>query len=279
MLYKTLKTGAAIAALLSMTAMALAAELPDDIKQAGKLMVGTERDHPPMEFVDPKTNELVGFDVDLIQAIAKHLGTKVEFVHSRFEGLTPNLQSNRINLIISGMYDTPKRRASFDFIDYLSAGTTFYTLDANKEIQQPKDFCGKTVTTNRGTTYPDSVKKWSDENCVAAGLSAIDVITDTDMASEFLYLNQGRAVGSVQGTEALPTVLASKDGPFRVVGKPFTNVRIGIGFNKTDVELRDAVLAALKEVFASGEYDTLLKKWGIEASRLEAPTVNAGEAP
>lgn len=278
MIKKLMATAVLFASILPVTAIH-AQTLPQAIKDAGVLMIGMERDHPPMEFIDPKTNELVGFDVDLIQAITKKLGVKAEFVHSRFEGLTPNLQSGRINLIISGMYDTPKRRENFDFIDYLSAGTTFYTLDATKDIQEPKDFCGEVVTTNRGTTYPDSVKKWSDENCVAAGLSPIEVITDTDMASEFLYINQGRAAGSVQGTEAIPTVLASKEGPFRVVGKPFTNVRIGIGFNKADTELRDAVLAAFTEIHKSGEYDALLKKWGIEASRLDAPTVNAGDAP
>lgn len=278
MIKKLMATAVLVASILP-AANLQAQSLPKAIKDAGVLMIGMERDHPPMEFIDPKTNELVGFDVDMIQLIAKKLDVKTEFVHSRFEGLTPNLQSDRINLVISGMYDTPKRRENFDFIDYLSAGTTFYTLDASKDIKEPKDFCGKTVTTNRGTTYPDSVKKWSEQNCVAAGLPAIDVITDTDMASEFLYINQGRAQGSVQGTEAIPTVLASKEGPFRVVGKPFTNVRIGIGFNKKDSALREAVLAAFTEIHKSGEYDALLKKWGIEASRLDAPTVNAGDAP
>jgi polar amino acid transport system substrate-binding protein len=166
-----------------------------------------------------------------------------------------------------------------NFINYLSAGAVFFTLDANKDIQEPKDLCGKVVTANRGTSYPDSVTKWSDVNCVAVGLPAIEVITDTDMASEFLYLNQGRAVGSVQGTEAIPTVLASKEGPFRTISKPFTNVLLGIGFNKADAELRDAVMAAVQEVFASGEYTALVEKWGLQASALTAPTINAGEAP
>src|SRR5690606_36242402 len=142
---------------------------------------------------------LVGFDVDLINAVAAKLGVDVNQVHSRFEALTPNLQTNRIDLIISGMYDTPARRENFDFINYLSAGAVFYTLDSSTDIQEPLDLCGKVVTANRGTSYPDSVKKWSDENCVAAGLAPMEVITDTDMASEFLYLNQNRAQGSVQG--------------------------------------------------------------------------------
>lgn len=266
------------AALLFSTA-AWAQALPERIAAAGQINVGIERDHPPMEFVDPKTGELVGFDVDLINAIAQELGVKLAYVHSRFEGLTPNLQSKRIDLIISGMYDTPARRDNFDFIDYLSAGAVFYTLDKHSEIQKPLDLCGKVVTANRGTSYPGSVEKWSTENCVPAGLPAIEVITDTDMASEFLYLNQGRAQGSVQGTEAIPTVLASKEGPFRTLGGPFTDVKVGIGFRKDDAELRDAVLAGLEKVFASGKYSELIAKWGLEASVLDKPTVNQGAAP
>lgn len=269
--------GVSVALLLTTTAWAQ--QLPERIVAAGQINVGIERDHPPMEFVDPNTGELVGFDVDLINAVAQELGVKLAYVHSRFEGLTPNLQSKRIDLIISGMYDTPARRDNFDFIDYLSAGAVFYTLDRNTDIQKPLDLCGKVVTANRGTSYPGSVEKWSTENCVPAGLPAIEVITDTDMASEFLYLNQGRAQGSVQGTEAIPTVLASKEGPFRTLGGPFTDVKIGIGFRKDDAELRDAVLAALEKVFASGKYSELVAKWGLEASAIDKPTVNQGAAP
>lgn len=269
--------GVSVALLLTTTAWAQ--QLPERIVAAGQINVGIERDHPPMEFVDPNTGELVGFDVDLINAVAQELGVKLAYVHSRFEGLTPNLQSKRIDLIISGMYDTPARRDNFDFIDYLSAGAVFYTLDKNTDIQKPLDLCGKVVTANRGTSYPGSVEKWSTENCVPAGLPAIEVITDTDMASEFLYLNQGRAQGSVQGTEAIPTVLASKEGPFRTLGGPFTDVKIGIGFRKDDTELRDAVLAALEKVFASGKYSELVAKWGLEASAIDKPTVNQGAAP
>ncbi|MER8827484.1 ABC transporter substrate-binding protein [Mesorhizobium sp. M0938] len=232
-----------------------------------------------MEFIDPASGELVGFDVDLINAIAKELGVKLEYVHSRFEGLTPNLQSKRIDLIISGMYDTPARRENFDFVDYLSAGAVFFTLDKNTDIQKPLDLCGKVVTANRGTSYPGSVEKWSTENCIPAGLPAIQVITDTDMASEFLYLNQGRAVGSVQGTEAIPTVLASKEGPFRTLSGPFTNVKLGIGFRKEDPELRDAVLAAAEKVFTGGKYAELIAKWNLGASAIEKPSLNAGAAP
>lgn len=277
---KTLKSLAASVAFLALAGQALAQNLPQSLIDAGALNIGIERDHPPMEYIDPDTGELVGFDVDLINAIADRLGLDLNYVHSRFEGLVPNLQSNRIDLIISGMYDTPARRENnMTFIDYLSAGAVFYTLDANTEIQEPLDICGKVVTANRGTSYPDSVRKWSDENCVAAGLPAITVITDTDMATEFLYLNTGRADASLQGTEAIPTVLASEEGPFRTVGGPFTSVMIGIGFRSDDQQLRDAVFATLEDLFEEGVYSELVAKWGLEASALAAPTIDKGDAP
>ncbi|MBE2277516.1 MAG: ABC transporter substrate-binding protein [Rhodobacteraceae bacterium] len=274
-------TATATAAVALLAALpALAQELPARIAEAGGLNVGIERDHPPMEFIDPVTGELVGFDVDLITAVAAELGTELKFVHSRFEGLIPNLQSNRIDLVISGMYDTPVRREnSIDFIDYLSAGAVFYTLDANADIQEPLDICGRVVSANRGTSYPETVTKWSDENCIPAGLDPIAVITDTDMATEFLYLKTGRADASLQGTEAIPTVLASEEGPFRTIGGPFTNVMVGIGFRADDSETRDAVFAALQKVFEKGVYAELIGKWGLEASALAAPTINQGEAP
>lgn len=271
---------ATIATVALITLPATAQDLPDRITVAGTINVGIERDHPPMEYIDPDTGDLIGFDVDLIAAIAAELGVEVNHVNSRFEGLVPNLHSNRIDLIISGMYDTPVRRENnIDFIDYLSAGAVFYTLDARDDIQEPMDICGLVVSANRGTSYPDTVTKWSDENCIPAGLDPIAVITDTDMATEFLYLNTGRADASLQGTEAIPTVLASQEGPFRTVGGPFTDVMVGIGFRADDSELRDAVFAALETVFAEGTYGELITKWGLDASALDAPSINQGVAP
>lgn len=279
-MFRPMTAMATAAAALLATLPASAQDLPARIADAGAINVGIERDHPPMEFIDPASGELVGFDVDLIAAIAGELGVEINHVHSRFEGLVPNLQSNRIDLIISGMYDTPARSENnIDFIDYMSAGAVFYTLDARDDIQEPLDICGKVVSANRGTSYPDTVTKWSDENCIPAGLDPIAVITDTDMATEFLYLNTGRADASLQGTEAIPTVLASDQGPFRTVGGPFTDVMIGIGFRADDAELRDAVFAALETVFADGVYAELIAKWGLEASALAAPSINQGVAP
>ena len=105
-----------------------------------------------------------------------------------------------VDMIISGFYDTPKRRPMFDFIDYLKAGAQFYTLESLKEIQQLTDLCGKTITTTRGTSYPDTVKVWSEKNCVGAGKEPITVIVDTDLGQQVANLKQGRAVAANEPT-------------------------------------------------------------------------------
>ena len=85
-------------------------------------------------------------------AMAKVLGLKVEYQDGAFESMTPALPSERVNMIMSGFYDLPKRRPMFTFIDYLRAGAQFYTLISHPEIKELADLCGKTITTSRGTS-------------------------------------------------------------------------------------------------------------------------------
>ena len=169
--------------------------LPPDIEKSKVLRVALNTGYPPLEMRDPKTNEIIGFDIDLAAAIAKVLGVKIEYQDGAFENMTPALQSGRVDMIMSGFYDIPKRRPMFEFIDYLKAGAQFYTLTSLSELQKLTDLCGKTITTTRGTSYPDTVKAWSEKNCVAAGKEPITVMVDTDLGQQLTNLKTERAVG------------------------------------------------------------------------------------
>jgi polar amino acid transport system substrate-binding protein len=105
------------------------------------------------------------------------------------------------------------------------------------------------------------------------------VITDTDMASEFLYLNQGRADGSSRAPRRFrPCWQARKARSARLAGPSPTSCSASVSA-RTTAKLRDAVFAALQKVFEKGVYAELIGKWGLEASALAAPTINQGEAP
>jgi polar amino acid transport system substrate-binding protein len=87
------------------TGVSEAQKLPEDIAASKVIKVAVNSGYPPMEMKDDKTGELTGFDIDLMAAMAKVLGLKVEYQDGAFEAMTPALQSERVNMIMSGFYD------------------------------------------------------------------------------------------------------------------------------------------------------------------------------
>jgi len=95
----------------------------DEIKKRGYLIVGTEATFPPFEFVDEKTKEIVGFDIDIAREIAKALGVKLKVEDIAFDGLIPSLLTKKIDLIAAAMTITPERAKVVSFSDpYFTAG-------------------------------------------------------------------------------------------------------------------------------------------------------------
>ncbi|AYD03917.1 ABC transporter substrate-binding protein [Neorhizobium sp. NCHU2750] len=267
----------ALAAVLASTA-AHADGLPDRIKSAGKVVVANQPNYPPMEYKDPATNTLMGVDIDLGLALAKQLGTTVEWADIGFEQMVSSLETGRVDLIHSGMSDLPKRRETLDFLDYMKSGAQFYTLASNSDkIKVPTDFCGKTVGMSRRTSFPDETAKWSAANCEAKGLPAVKVVGTEGSADARAQLKQGRVDGAVQGSETLPYMTNLEKGTYAIIGEPFTAVYQGIAFSKKDPALRDAYVGALKALMASGEYKAIYTKNGLEGAMLDGIYIN-GEA-
>jgi polar amino acid transport system substrate-binding protein len=256
-----------------------AQKLPPEIAASKVVHVALNADYPPLELKDAKTGETTGFDIELGNAMAKVLGVKMDWQDGAFEQMSPSLQSGRVDMIMSGFYDLPKRRGNFDFIDYLIAGAQFYVPKANADIKTVTDLCGQTITTSRGTNFPDTTKAWSDKNCVAAGKPPLTVITDTDLGQQLSNLKQGRAVAAVQGLEAVPTIVEMDGNAYKPLGEPFSATLMGIAFTKADPTLRDAFVYALKAVIADGTYAALIKKWKLDLSAYTKVSLNEGPAP
>ncbi|MCQ1574200.1 ABC transporter substrate-binding protein [Neorhizobium galegae] len=266
-----------LAALLASTVVH-AEGLPDRIKSAAKVVVANQPNYPPMEYKDPATNTLMGVDIDLGVALAKQLGTKVEWADIGFEQMISSLETGRVDLIHSGMSDLPKRRDTLDFVDYMKSGAQFYTSAARKEeFKTPADFCGKTVGMSRRTSFPDETAKWSAANCEAKGFAAIKVVGTEGSADARAQLKQGRVDGAVQGSETLPYLMTLEKNTYAIVGEPITAVYQGIAFSKKDPALRDAYAGALKAIMASGEYKAIFVKHGLEGTMLDGIYIN-GEA-
>lgn len=270
----------ALGLLVAAASLAASAQaLPERIAKTKVIKIGVNGIYPPMEFKDVETGKLIGFDIDLGNAIAKELGVTLDWQDSAFEQLLPSLNTGRVDMILSGLNDRPARRETLDFVDYLNSGTQFYALASRPGTPTATDFCGKTIGTSRSTSFPAEIKTWSDANCVAAGKPPITVEGTADEMSARMQLKQGRFEAAAQGSETVPYVMTQEPNTFKAVGVPFGGVQQGMAFAKADTQLRDAVLAAFKKLIANGTYAAIVAKWHLQASAVKQAAVNGVPAP
>lgn len=261
---------------ISVTTVAAHAETAISVVSEGEFRVLNNPIYPPMEFVNEKTGEIDGFDVDLAKAIAKRLNLKPVFVKTSFSDLQNSLQTGRGDVIISGMSDTVARQGTMDMVDYIVSGPTFFTLKANKDqFPAQTDVCGKSVAGARTGTMPRDVGKWSDENCVASGKDAVKFEGVADSNAARLGMKQGRYEVVVQGSETLSWLVQIEPESYSIIGDPILNNDVfGIGFKKDNPQLRDAVAAIVNQMIDDGEYANLLDKWNLKTNAIEKAVVN-----
>src|SRR5690606_9677654 len=121
---------------------AIAATVPERIRQAGKLVVGVNVPYQPNEYRDA-SGEIVGFDVDLFDAVATTLGLRVDYVESAFEKIIPAIQAGTYDVGMSSITDSREREKQVDFTTYFSAGVQ-WAQRTGKDID-PDNACGKKV--------------------------------------------------------------------------------------------------------------------------------------
>lgn len=258
------------------TTWAAAADLPAAIKDKGFVAAGIMPNYPPMDFKDPASNQLTGVDYDLGMEIGKRLGLPIKWQETAFEQMVSGLATQRLDIVLSGMTDTPERQKTVDFVDYFKTGPQFYTLDRNKDIKEPTDLCGKKVGTSRRTTFPAEIAAWSAKNCEAAGKPAIVVVGAEGTADARTQLRQARLDAAVQGSETLPYVQAQEPGAYRILGTPMAYQLTGLGVGKNNPELSQAIIQALDAMIADGTYQAILKKWNLQQGGVAKAQLNSG---
>jgi polar amino acid transport system substrate-binding protein len=265
-----------VSAIALLTASAVSAETKLNLITDGEIRILTNPIYPPMEFVNPDTGTIDGFDVDLANAIAKKLNLTTVFVTSAFQELQSGLQTGRADMIISGMSDNVKRQASMDFVDYITSGPILFTTKGNAgQYKQTVDLCGKTVAGSRSTSFGDNVRDWSAANCEAKGKPAIKFEGTADSNAARMGMKQGRYDAVVQGIETIAYQMKLEPDTFILVGDPLlSNDTFGIGFKKDNTALRDAVATAFDEVIKDGTYAEILKKWGLVHNAVPKAVIN-----
>lgn len=258
----------------------LAHLLPDDIKNSGTIVAGSELTVPPMTFYEADGTTIKGINYDLANAMGKKLGVKFTFQQFAFAGLQPALKSGKINIIFDVINDTKQREQVLDFIDYVKAGNTLLLQDGNPDgIHSLADLCGHSVATPRGAYQAEIIKQQSTK-CTDSGKKPVTLKLYPSAPEARLQVQNGKMSAFIGNTPVL-VYLAKTAGD----GKTFDAVPVGgddlyfgIAFEKSNTQLRTAVDKALRAVMEDGTYDKILKKYGVGVIAMKAPKINGAHA-
>lgn len=222
-------------------------------KGSQKIVVATDATWPPMEFIDENKN-IVGFDIDLIKAIAEKAGFEVEIRNTAWDGIFAGLANGSYDVVISSVTITEERKKQMDFSEpYINAGQVIVVRKGTPGTTL-NDFKGRKMGGQIGTTGVMEIQMISEIN-----LKTYDEI---GLAIEDLYL--GRIDGVVvDAPTAANFVLQNpkyKDA-LMIVGEPFTEEYYGIAVRKGNKRLLDLINKGLAEVKKAGIDKELEKKW------------------
>jgi polar amino acid transport system substrate-binding protein len=237
---------------------------PPTIQAAGQLSVCVNLGTPPNEFGD-SAGDPIGAEIDLANAVAKHLGVKAKFVQLSFAGLIPALQAKQCDTIMSSLYIKPARQKVVDFVPYLTSGSAVAVAKANpRHITGYNDtLCGTKVLAITGSTGADLANAQS-ATCVKDGHSPIAVTLSDANDAGLQQIIAGQVDAYIDTAELLGYYQKKSNGAFKMLGQPFGPIQIGAATNKSDPKLHSELASALSAIEKSGQYATILSKWGME---------------
>jgi polar amino acid transport system substrate-binding protein len=262
--------GLAISTTTSATA---ATKLPANIAKAGVINIGIDATYSPNEFKD-KNGKVIGWEVDLFNAVAKKLGVKTNYVIAGFDTILAGVKAGKYDVGVSSFTDTKERQASVDFVNYFSAGTQWAVKTGVK--LDPDNACGKIVSAMTGSTQADDISAKS-EACTKAGKKAITLLTydSGEQATSAVIL--GRADATAADSPVLAYAVKQTKGKLALAGKIFGEAPYGIAVAKKST-LAPAIQEAFAAIKKDGTYDSILKKWGVEAGAVSKFTINGATA-
>ncbi len=208
----------------------------------------------PYQFQDPRNpSRIIGFEVEIADAIGRILGRPTEFVQNQWDGLVPGLGRGDYDMIISGLEITPDRVLVINFSrPYYVTFEQLAVRKDNDSIRSLEDCSGKTVGTLKGSLAER----------ILEGKPGIDVRSYDGQVNAYEDLLNGR-LDAVLMDHIIALYNVATQPELRMAGSPVGRLEYGIGIRKEDTQLLADVNRALSEMTSSGELRRILERWGL----------------
>nr|WP_269751437.1 bifunctional serine/threonine-protein kinase/transporter substrate-binding domain-containing protein [Mycolicibacterium mengxianglii] len=248
----------------------IAASVPADIRATGRLVVGVNVPYAPNEFRD-SYGELVGFDVDLMNAVARVLGLTADYRETTFETIMPSVQSGAFDVGMSSVTDTKAREAVVDFVTYFESGTLWAKRSGT--AVDPADACGLRVGVAFGVLQETEEIPAKSAACVAAGQPAIDKVVFTSQDDVTAALVAGDVDAMSADSPVTGFAIKVSGGSLESAGEVVDPAPYGWPVEKGSA-LAQSLRQALEQLMKTGEYRTIATMWGVEKGMIGVPVIN-----
>jgi len=219
----------------------------------GKLTVGSDLDFPPMEMLEGE--KPVGFDVDLMTAIAKEMGLEISYLPPQdFDALPALVNAGKFDVIASSMTINDERKKVIVFSDPYFESNQSIAMKAGSTYTSPADLKGKKVGVQSGTTG----EQWATENLKPAGAT---IVPFKKTSQAFAALQAGNVAAVVNDLPITNDIVKDASKGLAIVKQIPTGEMYGFAVAMENPGLATAINDALKKVRDSGEYKTIYEKW------------------
>ena len=249
---------------------AIAASVPAEVRADGKLVIGVNVPYAPNEFTNSE-GEIVGFDVDLMDAVARTMGLTTEYRESEFDAIIPAVQDGTLDVGMSSFTDTLDRQKLVDFVTYFEAGTLW--AQQRGSAIDPSAACGLRVGVAHSVIQETVEIPAKSDACVAAGLAPIEKVVFSQQDNVTAALIAGEIDAMSADSPVTGFAIKLSGGALVPAGQVFDSAPYGWPVAKGS-KLSGPLLRALEHLIETGEYKTIATMWGVERGMITAPKLN-----
>ncbi len=247
----------AMTAALANTSMSHAATI-DEVKSRGYLLVATEDDYRPFEFMEE--GKATGYDNELLALVEKSSGVKIRQQVLPWAGILPGVTTGKYDMALSAVLVTAARKPTFDFTSPTAQTTTYFATKKGSAILKPEDLIGKTVGGETGSAMLTDLKDF-DAKLKAKGKGLKEIVEYHGYPEAYQDLANGR-LDAVANTDLSLISLVKERGDMFVVGQPIGEpTYLAWAVAKGNTGVLKMVDDALLELRKNGEMYRLQKKW------------------
>jgi len=231
------------------------------------LKVGTDPETPPYAMRDSKDfSHLIGLDTELAEATFKCIGVPIEFKVGAWSGQLPAVANGQTDLMWDTLYYTPERAKQMDFVIYLRAATGGLVAKGNpKNITSLDNLCGQRASAALGSVEEAQFRKISDK-CVADGKKPVEIVVSPDIPAGYRQVMNDRSDLFLINLGLVDQMVADNPDKLERAFMILTDWKVGVGVQKGNKDLAQAILDGMKALRASGTEKAIYAKYHFEYS-------------